>query len=61
MHPPPILAMDTICAEIELFGANDTFHGAMLAVPITGESLYWNPDIALVEAALPVAPLWGHY
>ena len=44
----PLLAMDTISAVIEPFGRDPTIDGTMLAVPITEESLYRNPDIVKI-------------
>ena len=44
----PLLASDTITAVIEPFHKDDTVEGTMLAVPITDESLYRNPDIVKI-------------
>lgn len=44
----PLLAMDTISAVVEPFGADPTVEGTMLAVPITDEALYRNPDIVKI-------------
>jgi 3-deoxy-manno-octulosonate cytidylyltransferase (CMP-KDO synthetase) len=44
----PLLAVDTITAVIEPFGADPTVEGTMLAVPITDEALYRNPDIVKI-------------
>ena len=44
----PLLAMDTISAVIEPFHADPKVDGTMLAVPITDESLYRNPDIVKI-------------
>lgn len=44
----PLLAMDTISAVIEPFDSDSTIEGTMLAVPITDETLYRNPDIVKI-------------
>ena len=44
----PLLAVDTISAVVEPFGKDDSVDGTMLAVPITEESLYRNPDIVKI-------------
>ena len=44
----PLLAQDTISAVIEPLERNPEIHGTMLAVPITEESLYQNPDIVKI-------------
>lgn len=44
----PLLAVDTISAVIEPFGKDNSVDGTMLAVPITDESLYRNPDIVKI-------------
>lgn len=44
----PLLAMDTISAVIEPFGVDPEVEGTMLAVPITDETLYRNPDIVKI-------------
>lgn len=44
----PLLAADTISAVIEPFRKDSSVDGTMLAVPITEESLYRNPDIVKI-------------
>jgi 3-deoxy-manno-octulosonate cytidylyltransferase (CMP-KDO synthetase) len=44
----PLLAADTITAVIEPFGKDSSVDGTMLAVPITDEALYRNPDIVKI-------------
>ena len=44
----PLLASDTITAVIEPFHKDVTTEGTMLAVPITDEELYRNPDIVKI-------------
>jgi len=44
----PLLAVDTISAVIEPFRKDSSVDGTMLAVPITEESLYRNPDIVKI-------------
>ena len=44
----PLLASDTITAVIEPFHNDVTTEGTMLAVPITDEELYRNPDIVKI-------------
>ena len=44
----PLLAGDTISAVIEPFERDPQIDGTMLAVPITNETLYRNPDIVKI-------------
>lgn len=44
----PLLAMDTISAVVEPFDTDSAIEGTMLAVPITDEALYRNPDIVKI-------------
>ena len=44
----PLLASDTITAVIEPLYKDQTTEGTMLAVPITDEELYRNPDIVKI-------------
>lgn len=44
----PLLAGDTIAAVIDPFAADQTVEGTMLAVPITDEGLFRNPDIVKI-------------
>ncbi|MBT5048652.1 MAG: 3-deoxy-manno-octulosonate cytidylyltransferase [Rhodospirillaceae bacterium] len=44
----PLLAGDTISAVINPFHEDDTVEGTMLAVPITDEALFRNPDIVKI-------------
>lgn len=44
----PLLAVDTITAVIDPFNADEAVEGTMLAVPITDEALFRNPDIVKI-------------